>query len=101
VTVALSDATLVVTLHGALSEAEKALARTPEGAAKLQEYHRQLFAGASGSLCEEVARHTGVAVREATADIETTTGTAVLVFVLGGKVAECVWTERPAADGDD
>ena len=43
VTVVLSDDTLVVTLHEALSPAEKAIARTPEGARQLQEYHRQLF----------------------------------------------------------
>ena len=43
VTVVLSDDTLVVTLHEALSPAEKALARTPEGAAQVQEFHRQLF----------------------------------------------------------
>ena len=43
VTVVLSDNTLVITLHGALSPAEAALAKTPAGAAKLQEFHRQLF----------------------------------------------------------
>ena len=40
VTVVLSDDTLVVTLHEALSPAEKALASTPEGAAQVQEFHR-------------------------------------------------------------
>jgi hypothetical protein len=43
VTVVLSDDTLVVTLHEALSPAEKALASTPEGAVQVQEFHRQLF----------------------------------------------------------
>ena len=43
VTVVLSEDTLVVTLHEALSPAEKALARTPAGAAQVQEFHRQLF----------------------------------------------------------
>lgn len=50
VTVVLSDDTLVITLHGALSEAEKALAKNPEGAAQLQEFHRRLFASAGGAL---------------------------------------------------
>ena len=36
VTVVLGDDTLVVTLHEALSPVEKALARTPEGAAQVQ-----------------------------------------------------------------
>src|SRR5262249_17888708 len=43
VAVVLGEETLVITLHGALSPAERALARTPEGAAQLQEFHRQLF----------------------------------------------------------
>src|SRR5271170_2054440 len=44
VTVVLSEGTLVITLHDALSPAEKALARSPAGAAQMQEFHRQLFA---------------------------------------------------------
>ena len=43
VTVVLGDETLVITLHGALSPAERALAQTPEGAAQVQDFHRQLF----------------------------------------------------------
>ena len=44
VTVVLSEDTLVVTLHGALTLAEKALSQSLAGAAQVQEYHRQLFA---------------------------------------------------------
>jgi uncharacterized protein YbcI len=36
VTVVLSENTLVITLHGALSPAEKALAKSPTGAAQVQ-----------------------------------------------------------------
>ena len=43
VAVVLSEDTLVITLHGALSPAEKALAQSPAGAAQVQEFHRQLF----------------------------------------------------------
>jgi len=86
VTVVLSDTTLVVTLHGALSEAEKALARSPEGAAQIQDFHRQLFASASESLCQEIKRITGADVREATAEVEPTTGTVVGVFTTGTTV---------------
>ena len=43
VAVVLSEDTLVITLHGALSPAEKALAQSPAGAAEVQEFHRQLF----------------------------------------------------------
>src|SRR5256714_5846521 len=74
VTVVLSEDTLVITLHGALSPAEQALAKSPAGAAQVQEYHRQLFTNASRPLRQEIQRITGVEVREATAEVETTTG---------------------------
>jgi uncharacterized protein YbcI len=83
VTVVLSDDTLVITLHGALSPAEKALAMSPAGAAQVQEFHRQLFANASDSLRREIKRITGVEVREATAEVETATGTVVKVCTSG------------------
>ncbi len=85
-TVVLSEDTLVVTLHGSLSPAEKALAKTPDGAAQLQEFHRQLFTSSSESLRQEIQRITGVEVREATAEVETTTGTVVHVFTSGTMV---------------
>ncbi len=86
VTVVLSDTTLVITLHGALSEAEKALAKSPEGAAQVQEFHRRLFTNASESLRQEIKRITGVEVREATAEVEPATGTVVGVFTTGTTV---------------
>ena len=86
VTVVLSDDTLVITLHEALSPAEKALAKSAAGAAQVQDFHRQLFANASVSLREEIKRITGVDVREATADVEMTTGTVVQVFTTGTMV---------------
>ena len=86
VTVALSDDTLVVTLHEALSPAEKALSRTPEGAIQVQEYHRQLFRDSVNLLREEIKRITGVAVGEAAAEVETTTGAIVHAFTTGTMV---------------
>ena len=86
VTVVLSDNTLVVTLHGALSPAEQDMARSPAGAARIQEFHRQLFASSAGSLREEIKRITGVDVREAAAEVETTTGTVIHVFTTGTTV---------------
>ena len=85
-TVVLSDDTLVITLHGALSPAEKALAKTPAGITQLQEFHRQLFANASETLRQEIKRITGVEVREATAEVEPITGTVVGVFTTGTTV---------------
>src|SRR6476620_5142445 len=93
VTVVLSEGTLVITLHGALSPAERAMSQSPAGAAQVQEFHRRLFANSSDSLRQEIKRITGMVVREATAEIEPasgavvqafTSGTVVQVFLLAG-----------------
>lgn len=107
VSVVLSGGTLVITLHEALSPAEKALANTPIGAAQMQEFHRQLFANSSNSLRQEIQRITGMEVREATAEIEPTsgavlqaftTGTVVQVFLLAGSAPTESWSgSAPAA----
>ena len=86
VTLVLSDDTLVVTLHEALSPAEKALANTPDGALQVQEFHRQLFKNSADLLRQEIKRITGVAVGEAAAEIETTTGAVVHAFTSGTMV---------------
>lgn len=83
VTVVLNGDTLVVTLHGALSPAENAVAQSPSGAAKMQEVHRQLFASSSAPLREEIKRITGVDVRQASAAIETVTGAVMQIFTTG------------------
>jgi uncharacterized protein YbcI len=103
VTVVLSEGTLVVTLHEALSPAEKELAKTPAGAAQVQEFHRQMFASSSDLLRQEINRITGMKVREATAEVEPasgavvqafTTGTMVQVYLLGGNVPTETWNEK-------
>ncbi|MEX2137823.1 MAG: Na-translocating system protein MpsC family protein [Pirellulales bacterium] len=116
VTVVLSDTTLVITLHGALSPAERALAQTPGGANRVQEFHRELFANSFDWLRKEIKRITGVEVREATAEVEAesgtvvkafTTGTVVQVFLLAGSVPAGTWSgvgsghslEREPIDG--
>ena len=86
VTVVLSGDTLVVTLHEALTPAEKALAKVPGGAAQVQEFHRQLFATSSETLRKEISRITGVEVRESIAEVEPTTGTVVHAFTNGTMV---------------
>ena len=83
VTVVLSEGTLVITLHEALSPAEKELAKTPAGAAQVQEFHRPLFASSSDSLRQEIRRITGVEVREAAVEVEPATGTVVQAFTTG------------------
>ena len=86
VSVVLSGDTLVVTLHGALSPAEQAMAQSPEGAAKVREFHRQLFHNASDTLRQEIKRITGMDVCEATAEVEPISGAVVQVFTSGTMV---------------
>jgi uncharacterized protein YbcI len=86
VTVVLGEDTVVVTLHDALTPAEKALAKSAVGAAKVQEFHRQLFADSTAEMREEIKRITGRQVREAAAEIETATGTVIHAFTTGAMV---------------
>ena len=86
VTVVLGEDTLVVNLHDALTPAEKALAKSPAGAARVQEFHRQLFANSTDEMRQEIKRITGRQVREAAAEIETATGTVVHAFTTGAMV---------------
>jgi uncharacterized protein YbcI len=101
VTVVLGEGTLVITLHEALSPAEKALAQSPAGAAQVQEFHRQVFASSSDELRIEIKRITGLKVREAAAEVEPasgavvhpfTTGNVVQVFQLVGSMPTDTWS---------
>ena len=101
VTVMMSENTLVVTLHEALSPAEKALALTPAGAATLQEFHRQLFIESCSSLRRDIKTITGVDVCGASTQVDASTGatvqafadgTLVQVFLLAGKVPAGAWS---------
>ncbi len=83
VAVVLTGETLVITMHEALSPAEKALAQSPAGAAQVQEFHKQLFNDSADSLRQEIKRITGVEVREAAAEVEPATGTVVQAFTTG------------------
>ena len=93
VRVVLGEDTVVVTVYGALSPAERAVGMDPAGAARVREFHRQLFAAGCGRFREEVERIVGLPVRDASAEIPTladatlsvfTTGTVVQVFLLAG-----------------
>jgi uncharacterized protein YbcI len=108
VTVVLSEGTLVVTLHEVLTPAELAMAKTPEGARQVRQFHRELFQNSVGALREEIERITGVPVREAAAEVETTTGavvhvftsgTMVQVFQLAGGLSAETWNESKQPGG--
>ena len=86
VTVVLGEDTLVITLYGTLSPAEKVLAQSTAGAAQVQEFHRQLFASSSNAFRQEITRITGLEVEEATAEIEPATGSVVHAFTTGTMV---------------
>lgn len=99
VSVVLSEGTLVITLHEALSPAEKALAqKSPAGAAQVQEFHRELFANACDTLRGEITRITGVEVRQAAAEVEFTTGSVVQVFTSGTTVQVFLLAQNVPAD---
>ena len=98
VTVVLSDDTLVITVHGALSRAERELARSTAGAVQVQEFHRELFLSSCGPLRQAIERITGVAVREAAAEVEPATGTVVRVFSTGTVVQVFLLAGHVAGD---
>ena len=86
VSVVLSDETLVITLHDALTPAEKALSKSDQGATQVQDYHRELFASSSESLRNTIEKITGRSVREAAAEVEPATGSIVHAFTSGTMV---------------
>lgn len=96
VTVVLGGNTLVITMDGVLSRGEMTLAESSVGAAKLQEFHQELFNHSSEPLRQEIKRITGLEICEVTKDKPTaavqvfSTGTVVQVFLLRGRF--------PAAD---
>ena len=102
VTVSFCEDTLTLTLHEALTQAEQTLALTPQGAAQVQEFHRQLFSSDSESMRKAIKRITGREVREATAEIETTMGAVVHAFTTGAMVQVFLLTpEHTANTGTD
>jgi uncharacterized protein YbcI len=86
VTVMLGEDTLVVTLHEALTPAEKALAKSPVGAAQVREFHRQLFSNSCSAFNDEIRRITGRQVREAAAEVESPMGSVMHTFTTGAMV---------------
>jgi uncharacterized protein YbcI len=106
-TVVLSDHTLVVTLSGALSPIEHNLAQSSNGAAQLQEFHKDLFAKNRGSLRQEIKKITGMEISEAITEVEpatgavvkvSTSGTVVHVLMLEGSVPADAWSGTRAGN---
>ena len=97
VTVVLGGDTLVITMHGVLSPAEKSLSASPTGAAQLQEFHQNLFQLSSDPLRQEIKTITGLEICEdaknkATAAVQVfSVGTVVQVFLLAGRLPAESW----------
>jgi uncharacterized protein YbcI len=83
VKVVVSDDTLVIAMCGALTPAEQAMASSPEGAARVRDFHRRLFASSSHTLREEITRITGLKLGEAIIDAEPTSRTEVQAYTSG------------------
>ena len=98
VTVVLSEDTLVITMHDALTPAEKALALNSVGASQVQEFHRQLFLASADALRKEIKRITGREVREGAAEIVSTTGAVVHAFTTGNVVQVFLLSEIVPAE---
>ena len=83
VSVVLGEDTLVITRHEALTLDEKAEARNAEGAARVQEFQRHLFATSSESLQQQIRRITGRQLQEPMTEVEPTAWAMKLVFATG------------------
>ena len=90
VSVVLSGDTLVITLHEALTEAEKKLASTANGSAEIQEFHKKLFDTSSAEFRQIIKDIIGFDVREARTEVCSSTGTVVQVFSSGTVVPTLV-----------
>ena len=100
VNVVLSDDILIVTLHEALTPAERALARSPDGAARVQEFHRQLFADSTDEMRQEIKLITGRQVCEAFAEIGTAMGAVSHAFTTGAMVQVFLLDQDTGPDTD-
>ena len=76
----MNEDTIVIALHGSLTAAEKAQSQSLAGAARVWEFHRQMFTNASAALFRKIKSITGMEVRDTTAEIDPTTGHVVQIF---------------------
>ena len=102
VTVVLSDATLVITLHGALSDGREGPGQKPGRCRSGTGVSPTVVHHSSDSLRQEIKRITGVEVRGSDRGSRAddrhggagvfTTGTTVQVFLLAGTVPADTWS---------
>jgi uncharacterized protein YbcI len=80
VVVFMNEDTIVMALHGSLTDAEKALTQTPAGTSQVRAFHRNLFADVDATLLQKIKSITGMQVRHTTGEMDPTTGSVVQVF---------------------
>lgn len=97
-TVVLKDQTLVITLSGALSEAERVLSRNPDVASKVHEFHRRLFNGSADEMRAEIHGITGVTVGEAQAEPVCAPGSTIHAFSSGALIQVYLLDEPMSSD---
>jgi uncharacterized protein YbcI len=85
-TVVLKDQTLVITMSGALSRAERVLSGNPDGAAHVQEFHRRLFKGSADEMRAQIQGITGISVGEAQSEPASIFGAAFHAFTSGAMI---------------
>ncbi len=83
VAVILSENTLVITLHGALSPAERRWPKTRPAPPKCRSFIGSCLSTPPTRCAKRSRELPGVEVREATAEVEPTSGTVVQVFTTG------------------
>jgi uncharacterized protein YbcI len=94
VAVFMNEDTIVIALHGSLTATEKAQVQSPTGAARVREFHRQMFTDASAVLHRKIRSITGMEVRDTAAEIESKTGHVVHLFTTD-TVGDDFLSERP------
>jgi uncharacterized protein YbcI len=87
VVVFLNETTIVIALHCSLTEAEKAQFQSPAGAARVREFHRQLFKNKSAPLVRQIKRLTGMEVMNTTVEFQPETD-SVVHFITTNTVGE-------------
>jgi uncharacterized protein YbcI len=101
VRVVMAGKMITVTLTGILSPAEQAMARTPAGATKVQDFHRELSLHWSDALCSQIQQIVRLEVQEVRADADPTSGTFVPASTAGKRVQLFLLSDSLAAETFD
>ncbi|WP_020476440.1 Na-translocating system protein MpsC family protein [Zavarzinella formosa] len=86
--------TVVIALHGSLTDEEKSLVRSPAGAARVREFHRRLFADVTDGLAGRIRRITGMKIRDKTSEIDLASGSVAQIFTTKTVLAESLFAPR-------